>query len=657
MVLPAVVNPDLWGTKQLMRTSAPERTTGATVSTVTQTKPAGVRRVEDRGSTVGSAVHHWLKELFGKELKLDPEKLELDTEFQNYGMDSVLLAQVVRRMDQKLGEVALDPSALIEYPTIQSLADYLEKAYPEALASMLSTAIQTRPLEPRHSPEFLMEPAAPLTMNTPAPVFPQNPTLDMGDKIAVVGLACHFPDAEDIGQYWLNLRAGRDSIREVPKSRWDWEKHYGPQGFQEGKTISKWGAFLAEIEAFDPQYFKIAEGIAHQIDPLQRQWLEVSAEALVDAGFTKNDLWGKAVGVFAGARTGNFSNKFCRTDKDRIIGTGQNFIAAHLAHIYNFKGPNMVIDTACSSSLTAIHSAVRSIQSGESELALAGGVDILLDEAVYLTLSSAKVLSPDGRCKTFDAEANGIGLGEGCGVLVLKPLSKAIQDGNKIYGVIDGSAVNSDGNTMGVTTPNPEAQRELIEKAIAAAGINPETISYVETHGTGTLIGDPIELKALTQIFAKYSPQKQFCGVGSVKSNIGHLLSGAGAASIIKVLLAMIHQELPPTLHCDKPNPRFNFQDSPFYIVQKVEPWTTPNAILRAGISAFGLGGNNAHVIISNEGIPANLKASVVPRGEKIVYHRKRYWPEEISGTDTDDGDPSWKDEEAFSEFFKFYQE
>ncbi len=659
VVLPAVVNPDKWRPSQLLLLPGAERSTGASGSNAANPKPSGVQGERGPEGTVGTAAHQWLKQLFGKELKLDPEKLEADTEFQYYGMDSVLLAQVVRQMDQKLGGVALEPSALLEYPTIQSLADYLASTYPEALASLDAAAAQTNPVEPRRIPETRVEPAAPLPMNPlNTPEIMRASNRSSMEKVAVVGMACHFPDAADIRQYWQNLRAGRDSIREVPKSRWNWERHYDPQGFREGKSISKWGAFLAEIEAFDPEYFNMAEGIAHQIDPLQRQWLEVSAEALADAGFTKKELWGKAVGIFAGARTGNFGNKFHRTDKDRIIGTGQNFIAAHLAHIYNFKGPNMVIDTACSSSLTAIHSAVRSIQSGEAELALAGGVDILLDEAVYLTLSSAKVLSPDGRCKTFNAEANGIGLGEGCGVLVLKPLHQAIQDGNKIYGVIDGSAINSDGNTMGVTTPNPEAQRQLIEKAIAASDINPETITYLETHGTGTLIGDPIELKALTQVFGKYSSQKQFCGVGSVKSNIGHLLSAAGAASVIKVLLAMIHRELPPTLHCANPNPRFKFEDSPFYIVQAAQPWTTPSGVLRAGISAFGLGGNNAHILLSNEGIPADLRASVVPRGEKIVYNRKRYWPEENAGSDRKDSAPSQSDGEAeFLEFFQFNQE
>ncbi|MCX7747898.1 MAG: polyketide synthase [Clostridia bacterium] len=489
------------------------------------------------------------------------------------------------------------------------------------------------------------------------------------EKIAVVGMACRFPDAEDIGEYWKNLREGRDCIREVPKSRWDWEKYYEPNGYKEGKSISKWGAFLKGIEEFDPEYFKIPESLASQIDPLQRQWLEVSVEALTDAGYEKKDLWGKTVGVFAGTRTGGFSNKLQGTHKDRIIGTGQNFVTAHLAHICNFKGPNIVVDTACSSSLTAIHLAVRSIQNGESEIALAGGVEILLDENVFIGLSAAKILSPQGRCKTFDARANGIGVGEGCGVVVLKPLRKAIEDKDKIYGVIDGSAVNNDGNTMGVTTPNPEAQVELIEAAIRDGGINPETISYVETHGTGTLIGDPIELKALTRVFKTVPSKKQFCGVGSVKSNIGHLLSAAGAASIIKVLLSMIHRELPPTLHCSTPNPRFNFDDSPFYLVQERKKWTHESQILRAGISSFGLGGNNAHIIVSNEGIPAANIATVEPRGERVIFKRKRYWPQDESKTTptanreedmayrleqpTAFNEYSSQEEEGFMEFFK----
>lgn len=211
---------------------------------------------------------------------------------------------------------------------------------------------------------------------------------------------------------------------------------------------------------------------------------------------------------------------------------------------------------------------------------------------------------------------------------MLKPLEKAIEDEDKIYGVIDGSAINNDGSTMGVTTPNPRAQQDLIEQAVQSAEIEPDTMTYVETHGTGTLIGDPIELKGLTNVLSAYSDEKQFCGVGSVKSNIGHLLSAAGAAGIIKVLLAIANEELPPTLHCHKPNPRFQFNDSPLYPVLELKRWDGKKEILRAGVSAFGLGGNNAHIIVSNEGIPKERKAAMEPKGGQTVYRKQRYWPE-----------------------------
>lgn len=626
VILPAVVNLDLWKPWQLM-----QRKTRVEYSTVQSRRSLPVKMLETAGELENSA-QTWLRNVLSRELKIDATNLEADLPFQDYGMDSILLAQVIKRMDRELGNTALDPSAFIENPTIRTLARYLTETYPQALESLFSIkATAKRSVSDNtYGPSSLssaLEPGVPKEL--------LGKVRFEKEKIAVVGMACHFPDAINLSEYWENLKSGKDSIREVPKSRWDWQKYYEPLGYQEGKSISKWGAFLEGIEEFDPGYFGIPESLASKIDPLQRQWLEVSAEALADAGYDKKDLWGKPVGVFVGTRAGNFAQKL-GWGQDLVVGTGQNFISAHLAHLYNFKGPNMVVDTACSSSLTAIHLAVNSIQNGESEIALAGGVDILLDESIFIGLSAAKVLSPEGRSKTFDAGANGIGLGEGCGVLILKPLSKAIRDNDKIYGVIDGSAINNDGNTMGVTTPNPEAQRVLIEKAIADAGINPQTTSYIETHGTGTLIGDPIELKALTQVFAHRTSQKQFCGVGSVKSNFGHLLSAAGAAGIIKVLLAIIHQELPPTLHCSEPNPRFNFKESPFFPVQELTQWKHEKRILRAGISAFGLGGNNAHIIVSNQGVPETHRASLEPKDNKVIFSRKTYWPEPVYDEDNE---------------------
>lgn len=613
VILPAVINPKLWKPHALMK-----RTLHELSATRISPPPAMAVDSAETPDALVQLTQTWLIGLFSKELKIDPVNFELDTSFQDYGVDSIFIAQVVKQIDRELENVAIDPSTFIEHPTIRRLANYLTQTHSEALTVLLSA-----PSEKRQAPT-------------------------QRDKIAVVGMACHFPDANSISEYWENLKSARDSIREVPKSRWDWNEYYDPHG-QDGKSLSKWGAFLTGIEDFDPAYFSIPESLAPQIDPLQRQWLEVSAEALADAGYGKKDLWGKQVGVFAGARTGNFFSKLKTIGKNVLVGTGQNFITAHLAHIYNFKGPNMVIDTACSSSLTAVHLAAQSIQNNESEIALAGGVEILLDESLFLSLSIASILSPDGRCKTFDADADGIGLGEGCGVLVLKPLAKAIQDQDKIYGVIDASVINNDGSTMGVTTPNPDAQRELIEKALAAANINPETITYIEAHGTGTMIGDPIELKGITSIFGEHTTRKQFCGVGSVKSNIGHLLSAAGAASIIKVLLAISQRQLPPTLHCRTPNPRFNFEKSPLYPVSNLQEWKNETGVLRAGISSFGLGGNNAHIIVSNEGVPATQHASLEPKGERVTFNRKRYWPAELEAS-------SYAINDEEKEFMKFFE-
>ncbi len=655
VVLPAVTNPDKWKPQQLMGRKIQEETT-----TSIPVKGVLDESKGEANNVLVKATQEWLISLFARELKMDTAKVEIDTPFQDYGLDSILLAQIITKMDRELKGAALDPSALIENSTVRSLARYLTQTYPEFLTALFSIEASLRESAAQSIPNDSK--SVLLLQRKKRKGFCQTKADTQKEKVAIIGMACHFPDAANIYEYWENLKLGRDSIREVPKSRWDWEKYYDTQGGEKGKSISKWGAFLEGIEAFDPGYFNISEQLAPKIDPLQRQWLEVSIEALADAGYEKKDLWGKQIGVFAGARTSNFADKLDKSSKGKIIGGGQNFITAHLAHICNFKGPNMVVDTACSSSLTAIHLAVRSIQSKEAEIALAGGVEILLDESVFIALSGEKILSPDGRCKTFDTSANGIGLGEGCGVLVLKSLNKAIADNDKIYGVIDGSAINNDGNTVGVTTPNPEAQRQLIGAAIADANITPDTISYIEAHGTGTVIGDPIELKALTQILSEHTMRKGFCGVGSVKSNIGHLLNAAGVSGIIKVLLAIIHQQIPPTLHCDNPNPRFNFEESPLYLVRGLQDWSSENQVLRAGISAFGLGGNNANIIVSNQGVPDTHKASMVPRGNKVVFKRKIYWPEMALKTYKQESElqegiqPKQDEEDEFNELFEIQE-
>ena len=571
---------------------------------VARTAPVAVgapKTVETAKTATAGGSREALRELFSRELKIPAAELDPATPFGDFGVDSILLAELVKRVE-RWAETKLDPTVLLEHPTLDALAAYFDRRRGLAARAVGAAA------------------SASEAGGTPA--------LPVADRrIAVIGLACQFPDAPDLGRFWENLCTGRCSIREVPRSRWDVDAFYSPRP-EPGKSISKWGGFLDDIESFDPGAFNIAEDLAPHVDPLVRQFLETSLQAVRHAGYERAEWSGKRVGVFVGSRVANYAERIGRLHRSSIVGTGQNFIAAHLSDLFNLRGPSLVIDSACSSSLVALHLAAQSLLSGETDVAVAGGVDILLDELPYLNLSEGRALSPDGRCHTFDERANGFVPGEGCGVVILKPLARAQADGDRIYAVLDGSAVNNDGHTMGITTPNPAAQREVIESALAAAGASAASVGYVEAHGTGTMIGDPIELKALTQVFRGATEACGVCGVGSVKTNLGHLLSAAGIASFIKVVLALHHGHLPPTLHCHTPNPRFEFAKSPFYPVTQGGEWSRPagGGPRRAGISSFGFGGTNCHVIVSEA--PA---AAGVPRRvplAPLAYRRRRFWLE-----------------------------
>jgi acyl transferase domain-containing protein len=308
---------------------------------------------------------------------------------------------------------------------------------------------------------------------------------------------------------------------------------------------------------------------------------------------------------------------------------GQNFIAARLAHQFNFFGPNLVIDSACSSSLVSVQLACRSLLAGESEVAIAGGVDILLDEQPYLEFSAAKALSPSGRCAVFDQHADGFVPGEGSGLILLKPLQRALQDGDPIHAVIHAVAVNNDGQTMGLTTPSSSAQSKVVRQCLRASGFAAEEIRMIEAHGTGTMIGDPIELRALTDVFHETTQKSGFCAIGSVKSNLGHLLSAAGIAGLLKVVLSVEHAQIPPTLFCNRPNPRFEFASSPFFPNTTLQPWPGDQTMRAAGVSAFGLGGTNAHAIVSE--LERGLRDRFPQKRNPLpspVFQRKRFWLE-----------------------------
>jgi glutamate-1-semialdehyde-2,1-aminomutase len=422
------------------------------------------------------------------------------------------------------------------------------------------------------------------------------------EPIAIIGIGCRFPGAKTPEDFWQILRNGIDTITKVPSERWDIDTFYHPEAATPGKMNTRWSGFLEQVDRFDPSFFRISPREAQQIDPQQRLLLEVTWEALENAGIAPASLAGSQTAVFIGISNIDYYRLLSKdlSSLEAYSGTGAapSIAANRLSYFLNLRGPSLAIDTACSSSLVALHYACQSLQSRESNLSLVGGVNLILSPEPTITFSQARMLAADGRCKTFDASADGYVRGEGCGVIVLKRLADAISDGDNIQAVIKGSAVNQDGLTNGITAPNGPSQQAVIRQALAKADITPAQISYVETHGTGTLLGDPIEVKSLKSVLMEDRAGDRPCWIGSVKTNIGHLEAAAGIAGLIKVVLSLQHQEIPPHLHLKQLNPYLKINNTPIQIPTELQPWQTGLEQRLAGVSSFGFGGTNAHVIL-----------------------------------------------------------
>ncbi|WP_268626489.1 type I polyketide synthase [Paenibacillus alvei] len=420
--------------------------------------------------------------------------------------------------------------------------------------------------------------------------------------IAVIGISGRFAGAENIFQLWGNLAAGTDSITEIPNYRWNMEKYYHPSSAP-NKSYSKWAGLLSDIEHFDPLFFKIAPKEAEMMDPQHKLFLEESWRALEDAGYPPSTLSSKRFGVFVGVLPNGYELNLKASgkelDSNMLTGMGCAYLPGRVSYCLNLTGPCMAIDTACSSSLVAVHQACQSLRSGESEMALAGGVNILVSPEIHIMTSQGGMLAKDGKCKTFDDSADGFVPGEAVCAVVLKPMEKAVHDGDYIYGVIKGSGINQDGKTNGLTAPSRQAQCNLETYVYDMYGIDPAVITYVEAHGTGTKLGDPIEVSALTEAFRKYTVKRQYCAIGSVKTNIGHTLAAAGIAGLIKVLLCMKYKTLVPSLHFNRENEHLNLKESPFFVNTEKRQWNTAGEERRtAALSSFGLSGTNCHMVI-----------------------------------------------------------
>jgi acyl transferase domain-containing protein/acyl carrier protein len=435
------------------------------------------------------------------------------------------------------------------------------------------------------------------------------------EPIAIVGIGCRFPRGNSPDEFWQTLRDGVDAISEVPGDRWSWKDYHDSDPSAPGKITSRWGGFIDSVDGFDAPFFGISPREAAHLDPQQRLFLEVAYEALDDAGLVRARIMGERVGVFVGSYHNDYAlAQYAALDAiDAYSGTGtsHSILANRLSYLLDLRGPSVSVDTACSSSLVAMHLACESLRYGESDIAVVGAVTLMLTPAMSIGLSKWGFLAEDGRCKTFDVRANGFVRGEGAGAIVLKRLGEALAAGDPIHGLVRGSAVNQDGRTSVLTAPSGLAQQAVVRAALANGAVSPDKISYFEAHGTGTALGDPIEVEALAEVIGERAPDKRVV-LGAVKTNIGHLEAAAGIAGIIKVLLAMRHEVIPANLHFTALNPNIGSAADRFEIPTASRPWPR-NALPRiAGVSSFGFGGTNAHVVL--EEAPISTPGRTMPR-------------------------------------------
>ena len=560
-----------------------------------------------------------LKEEVAEVTKLGVSQIEEEEGWASYGIDSLMITQLNQRLEGLSPE--LSKTLFYEYPGLRELSEYLLREQAEACARWCGVVGGRRAAA--GSGKLVVKSRRSMVRRAREAEREERER----EGIAIIGMAGRYPEARTLAEYWENLREGKNSVRELGEERWSWEGFYREgveEAVAEGKSYTKWGGFVEGFAEFDPLFFKLSPREAMDMDPQERLFLQASWEVMEDAGYTREEVerrHGGRVGVFAGiTKTGYelYGPGVWSGEQRRYPHTSFSSVANRVSYVLNLQGPSMPIDTMCSASLTAIHEACEHLLRGECEAALAGGVNLYVHPASYAALCAQRMLSPDGKCRSFGKGANGFVPGEGVGVVLLKRVSRAEAEGDRIYAVIRGTSINHGGKTQGYTVPNPGAQRDLIRGALKKAGVPARAISYIEAHGTGTELGDPIEVTGLTQAFQEQTEERGFCALGSVKTNIGHLEAAAGIAGLMKVVLQMQHGELVPSLHAEEENPNLDLEKTAFVLQRGLGEWKRPQVKVEgseaeygriAGISSFGAGGANAHVIVEEY---AGAKAAVV---------------------------------------------
>ncbi|WP_165583431.1 SDR family NAD(P)-dependent oxidoreductase [Aquimarina atlantica] len=550
------------------------------------------KKLYDHGISIKEYVTNDLKQQIANLTKINPGQLRIDKNLTEYGFDSISLSKLATRLTTYFG-VEITPAVFFSATTIQKLTDYILEEYVDQINDFYITESKNtdyKRVNKKTDKSF------------PSQFYSKHSVLSNSEPIAVVGMSGRFPQAQTVDQLWSILAEGKDAITEIPANRWDWSDYYITRGNNNNKITTNKGGFIPGVDEFDPLFFGISPREAEYMDPAERLLLIETYKAIEDARISPKDIKGERIGVFVGMEEGQYDQI---TGKQGITTTGNAMISSRLSYFLDLQGPTIATNTACSSGLVALHQAVSSLRLGECKAAIVAGVSLLLSPESYVMMSDAGMLSEDGRCHTFSKNAKGIGVGESVVVLMLKPLSAAIAENDTIYGTIKASGINFDGKTNGVTAPNGDRQAALIEKIYTDHQININDLSYIVTHGTGTKLGDPVEINALAKAFKKLKgnqnsiTQQGYCALTSCKSNIGHTLAASGLVSVVNLLKAMQHRQIPASLNCTEENDYINWKDSPFFINKETREWNRDQGNPYIGaVSSFGRSGTNAHVVI-----------------------------------------------------------
>ena len=612
-------------------------TPAASAAAAAATAPSAAAPAGEDGD-LAIAVQGALSHIVMDFLKIDPDDVDLDTILLDLGFDSIGLTSFSNLVNDKYG-LDITPVLFFEYPSLREIAKHLAQDYREnmlrvhaqagtpaaagATATDAARAVSDQPAFASKNRLTVQDALPPASGGrfSPARRFMERP-------IAIVGMSGVMPQADTLDEYWEKLsKAENNMVTLIPPDRWDWEAYYGNPMAEKNKTLSKWGGFMREVDKFDPLFWGISPREAEMMDPQQRIFLETVWAAVEDSGHRVSDLAGTKTGLFVGAATRDYIDLMAMNQAEldgySASGTSHAILVNRVSFLLNVHGPSAPLDTACSSSLVALHRAIESIHTGSCDMAIVGGVQVMLTPAGHISFGAAGMLADDGKCKTFDSRANGYVRGEGSGAILIKPLENAIADGDHIYAVVKSTAENHGGKATMLTAPNPNAQADLLVEAYEKAEIDPRSVGYLECHGTGTSLGDPIEIQAMKKAFSELYRKHQLppavkphIGLTSAKTNIGHLETAAGIAGILKVLLSIKHKQIPALLHFEKLNPYINLDNTPFYPVEKTKDWEPavddqgrpfPR---RAGISSFGFGGANVHIVLEEYIEPPTVSAA-----------------------------------------------